>query len=55
MEDLPLFAAAPPPPPSMTKENPAEKLLAAIAPDELSPREALSLIYELKALLAAKT
>jgi len=29
-----------------------EKRLAAVMPDELSPRDALALIYELKGLLA---
>jgi hypothetical protein len=29
-----------------------EKRLAAISPDELSPREALAIVYELKSLLA---
>jgi DNA mismatch repair protein MutS len=52
-EELPLFAAAMVPPP--LNESPIEKMLARITPDELSPREALSLIYELKALLASKT
>ena len=54
MEELPLFAAfavAPPVP----AENKAEKALAAIVPDALSPREALALVYRLKTLLADKT
>jgi DNA mismatch repair protein MutS len=53
MEDLPLFAAMPAQQPA--HESRTEKLLAAVMPDELSPREALALIYELKALLAEKT
>ncbi len=52
MEELPLFAAAPPAPPP-PKESPIEKKLAGLHPDELSPREALQLLYELKALLAS--
>ena len=51
MEELPLFAVAPPVP----AENKAEKALAAVVPDALSPREALALVYRLKALLADKT
>ncbi len=52
-DDLPLFRAArraapEPAPPA----SPAEDLLRAARPDELSPREALELIYRLKALLA---
>jgi DNA mismatch repair protein MutS len=51
VDDLPLFAqaarAAPPQPPSR-----AEARLREVLPDELSPREALAVIYELKALLA---
>ena len=51
IEDLPLFSAAAPPPP---RESEVEKRLAQIAADELSPREALDLIYQLKSLLAAR-
>jgi DNA mismatch repair protein MutS len=50
VEDLPLFQAAPPPP----KESEVEKRLARLAPDELSPREALALVYELKSLLSSR-
>jgi DNA mismatch repair protein MutS len=51
-DDLPLFSAArrsadPPSP-----ESPAEALLRETRPDELTPREALELIYRLKALAA---
>ncbi len=45
--ELPLFAAAPPPP----AKRPPDRLreaLHAVAPDELSPREALSMLYDLK-------
>jgi DNA mismatch repair protein MutS len=50
-DDLPLFSAArrhaePPP-----RESVAEALLREIRPDELTPRDALDLIYRLKALL----
>lgn len=51
-DDLPLFnvaaTAAPPPPPG---PSPAEAALAAVNPDELTPREALDLLYRLRAEL----
>ncbi|WP_454267815.1 DNA mismatch repair protein MutS [Roseovarius sp. MBR-51] len=51
IDDLPLFAATPPPPPTPTRRHSVvEKRLEDILPDSLSPREALDLIYELKAL-----
>ena len=55
-DDLPLFSAIRPRGPEAKPAGPSavENKLAAIAPDELSPREALSFIYELKALLADK-
>lgn len=46
IDDLPLFSVAPAPQPA--KESAAEALLKEIQPDELSPREALALIYELR-------
>ncbi len=47
-DDLPLFATtvAPPPP----GPSPLEDALGAVNPDELSPREALDLVYRLKRL-----
>lgn len=52
IDDLPLFAASPPPQPKApAKESLAEKRLGEILPDELTPREALDLIYELKGLV----
>jgi DNA mismatch repair protein MutS len=45
LDDLPLFAA---PPPRKPEINPLDAMLDAVRPDELSPREALDLIYELK-------
>ena len=53
VDDLPLFSALRPPSGAAAKAVPSavEKKLAGLAPDELSPREALSLVYELKALL----
>ncbi|MEO8758670.1 MAG: DNA mismatch repair protein MutS [Devosia sp.] len=46
LDDLPLFAAAPPP--KKPEVNPLDAMLDHVRPDELSPREALDLIYELK-------
>ncbi|EBA16999.1 DNA mismatch repair protein [Roseobacter sp. SK209-2-6] len=49
IDDLPLFAAAPPPQPKPAAgPSPAEQLLAEIRPDDLSPREALDMLYQLK-------
>jgi DNA mismatch repair protein MutS len=53
LDDLPLFSAKPPAPPSWAKPQPSavEASLRQIRPDELTPKDALSLIYDLKALL----
>jgi DNA mismatch repair protein MutS len=55
-QDLPLFAAAaraPAKPPAAATPGPSplEEALAKVNPDDLSPREALELLYRLKALL----
>ncbi|MBA3324274.1 MAG: DNA mismatch repair protein MutS, partial [Rhodobacteraceae bacterium] len=52
VDDLPLFSVAARPAPVSTPPapSPVEARLRAILPDELSPREALALVYELKAL-----
>jgi DNA mismatch repair protein MutS len=51
IDDLPLFAAAPPaPPPTRSGPSPVQARLATVHPDELSPKDALTLVYELKAL-----
>jgi DNA mismatch repair protein MutS len=55
--DLPLFSAARPrsaSPMVVSGPSEVEKRLGEIAPDELSPREALELLYQLRALLSAK-
>ncbi|WP_090061147.1 DNA mismatch repair protein MutS [Celeribacter neptunius] len=53
IDDLPLFAAIPPEPPKpQAKESDVEKALAEITPDDLSPREALQALYDLKAKLS---
>ncbi|MGY6634825.1 MAG: DNA mismatch repair protein MutS [Alkalilacustris sp.] len=49
LDDLPLFSAAAPEP--SPTPSAVEARLAQVAPDDLSPREALALVYELKALL----
>jgi len=54
-EDLPLFAV--PARPGQDMRQPAEEVLAAaiaaLNPDDLSPREAMEALYALKAKLAA--
>ena len=49
IDDLPLFASAPTPQP-IAKSSQADDRLKEISPDELTPREALQLLYELKDL-----
>jgi DNA mismatch repair protein MutS len=51
-DDLPLFSAARHRVEPASLESPAEALLRDARPDELTPREALDLIYRLKALAA---
>jgi len=48
IDDLPLFAVSPAPQPKPAKSSAVEEKLKEIIPDELSPREALELIYKLK-------
>ncbi|WP_147109792.1 DNA mismatch repair protein MutS [Tateyamaria sp. syn59] len=48
IDDLPLFSAAPPPQPVKIEKSPVLEMVEAIHPDELTPREALDLIYRLK-------
>ncbi|WP_371155977.1 DNA mismatch repair protein MutS [Jannaschia sp. 2305UL9-9] len=50
IDDLPLFSATPVPAPTPPKTSAVEARLGDVLPDTLSPREALDLIYELKAL-----
>ncbi len=55
IDDLPLFAAArpaPPPAPADSARNALIEALAALHPDEMSPRDALEALYALKAQLA---
>jgi DNA mismatch repair protein MutS len=51
-DDLPLFSAARRRAEPPAAESAAEALLHEVRPDELSPREALDLLYRLKALAA---
>jgi DNA mismatch repair protein MutS len=51
-DDLPLFSAARRRAEPAPGESPAEALLQEIRPDELTPREALDLVYRLKGLAA---
>ena len=55
--DLPLFSAARPRSAiaAPLKGSAVEDRLVAIRPDELSPREALAVLYELKAMMAEKS
>ncbi len=48
IDDLPLFSAVSTPPPPVQKTSAIEEKLADIIPDELTPREALDLLYKLK-------
>lgn len=47
LDDLPLFAHAPPPAPKASV-NPLHDMLDQVRPDELTPRQAIDLVYELK-------
>ena len=51
IDDLPLFSATPAPVAVAEKPSDVEDRLRDILPDELTPKEALSLIYELRDLL----
>lgn len=51
IDDLPLFAAKPSAPQPKPVASEVEARLKAILPDELTPREALALVYDLRALL----
>jgi DNA mismatch repair protein MutS len=48
IDDLPLFSTRPAPPPPVQKPSQVEEELARIIPDELTPKEALDLLYKLK-------
>ena len=48
IDDLPLFSVSATPPPTPKQSSKVEEKLAEILPDELTPREALDLLYQLK-------
>ncbi|MEM6656944.1 MAG: DNA mismatch repair protein MutS [Pseudomonadota bacterium] len=48
IDDLPLFSAAPAPAPPKARNSAVTDILDGVLPDELSPRDALDLIYRLK-------
>jgi len=52
IDDLPLFAAMPVPAPVQVKDSAVQMRLDEIVPDEISPKDALALLYELKSLAA---
>jgi len=56
IDDLPLFCTTPPPAPAARKDSHSELVdaLERLAPDDLSPREALEELYRLKSLLAGE-
>jgi DNA mismatch repair protein MutS len=51
IDELPLFSAARRAAPEPAPPSAVEARLAEVSPDDLSPREALELVYALKALL----
>jgi DNA mismatch repair protein MutS len=51
-DDLPLFRAARTTAPAPRRDSAAEELLRELRPDELSPRDALELLYRLRAMAA---
>ncbi|ARC36278.1 DNA mismatch repair protein MutS [Paracoccus yeei] len=56
LDDLPLFRAAPPAPPARARPQPAsavEERLRGLNPDEMTAREALDLVYELRGMLGS--
>ena len=51
IDDLPLFAATPAPLSEPAKDSEVEAKLRELLPDELTPKDALNLIYELRSLV----
>ncbi len=51
IDELPLFAISAPPPPAKPEASAVEQRLSQVFPDDLTARDALNLIYELKDLL----
>ena len=54
IDDLPLFSAVAAEPAKQPKTSELETKLAEVFPDDLTPREALSILYELKSLADKK-
>ncbi|MCK0168456.1 DNA mismatch repair protein MutS [Jannaschia sp. S6380] len=54
IDDLPLFSATPAQAPKPPADSPAETRLREVLPDELTPRDALALVYELKGLVGRR-
>ncbi|WP_341863177.1 DNA mismatch repair protein MutS [Gymnodinialimonas sp. 57CJ19] len=52
IDDLPLFAMMPAPAPKPSTPSEVEEKLRAVHPDEMTAREALNLLYELKAQIS---
>ena len=52
VDDLPLFAVAPREPEAKAAPSGVEARLDDVHPDELTPKDALALVYELKGLLS---
>ena len=50
IDDLPLFSATPSQPAPAPRNSELEDKMAEILPDELTPREALQILYDLKEL-----
>ncbi len=50
IDDLPLFSIAPTPAPKPVQDSELESKLAQLLPDDMSPRDALQALYDLKAL-----
>jgi DNA mismatch repair protein MutS len=48
IDDLPLFSVKPAAPPPVQKPSTVEAALADVHPDELTPRQALDVLYKLK-------
>ena len=51
IDDLPLFAATAEPQPAKVQASEVEARLQDVLPDELTPKDALALVYELREML----